>query len=48
MIVSLNAAPFQNKTHPLRFHAISSSLSLQDGYVEGSEACLIHADLQAH
>lgn len=48
IIVSLNAAPFQNETEPLRFRAIHSSLSLQDGYLEGSEACLIHADMQAH
>lgn len=48
IIVSLNASPFQNETHPLRFRAISSSLSLQNGYLEGSEACLIHADMQAH
>src|SRR5271154_6466060 len=47
-LVSLNAAPFQNQSLPLRFRAISSSLSLQDGYLEGSEACLIHADMQAH
>jgi hypothetical protein len=46
--VSLNAAPFQNETSPLRFRAISRSLSLQDGYLEGSEACLIHADMKAH
>jgi len=43
--VSLNAAPFQNQTEPLRFRAIHSSLSLQEGYLEGSEACLIHADM---
>jgi hypothetical protein len=48
ILVSLNAAPFQNETSPLRFRAISSSLSLQDGYLEGSEACLIHADMKAH
>jgi Cryptococcal mannosyltransferase 1 len=48
IIVSLNAVPFQNETLPLRFRAISKSLSLQNGYLEGSEACLIHADMQAH
>lgn len=43
--VSLNAIPFQNETNPLKFRAIAGSLSLQDGYLEGSEACLIHADM---
>ena len=46
--VSLNALPFQNETNPLQFRAIASSLSLQDGYLEGSEACLIHADMQRY
>ena len=48
MIVSLNAAPFQNEANPLRFRAISGALSTSDGYLEGSEACLVHADMQAY
>ena len=48
ILVSLTAAPFQNATDPLKFRAIPSSLSLQEGYLEGSEACLIHADIGAH
>jgi hypothetical protein len=46
--VSLNAVPFQNESRPLRFRAIPGSLSIQNGYLEGSEACLINADMQAH
>jgi hypothetical protein len=48
LLASLNAAPFQDETLGLRFRSISSSLSLQTGHLEGSEACLIHADMQAH
>jgi hypothetical protein len=45
-VVSLDAAPFQNQTHRLRFRAIAASLAHHD--LEGSEACLIHADMQAY
>lgn len=47
-LVSLDAAPFQNETSPLKFRAISSKLSLGQLYLEASEACLIHADMQTH
>jgi hypothetical protein len=48
ILVSLNASPFQNKTHPVRFRAIPASLSLQTGFLEGSESCLIHADMRSN
>jgi hypothetical protein len=48
MIVSLDAGPFQHASSPLEFRAISGGLSIVEGYLEASEACLIHADMQSY
>lgn len=38
----MDAAPFYDEAHPLRFRGIADSLATR--HVEGSECCLIHAD----
>lgn len=40
--VLMDAGPFYNVSHPLRFRGISDSLALN--HLEGSECCLIHVD----
>ena len=41
-VVAMNAEPFYDKTHPLRFRGVPNTLAHR--HVEGSECCLIHAD----
>ena len=41
-VVAMNAAPFYDKTSPLRFRGVPDTLAHH--HIEGSECCLIHAD----